>query len=79
MHIIALSKCIKRITVGGFRERRISNKRISNKLHPNISLDEVRNIYDSGYAGRAKLREMGIGITLDGKAWDRNGAYIGEI
>lgn len=50
-----------------------------NKLHPSISLDEVRNLYDSGYAGRAKLREMGIGITLDGKAWDKNGAYIGEV
>ena len=52
----------------------------SNKLRQNISLlDEVRNLYDSGYAGRAKLREIGIGITLNGKAWDRNGAYIGEI
>ena len=51
----------------------------SNKLRPNISLDEVRKLYDSGYPGRAKLREMGIGITLDGKAWDRNGAYIGNI
>lgn len=51
----------------------------SNKLQPSISLDEVRNLYDSGYTGRAKLREMGIGVTLDGKAWDRNGAYIGEV
>jgi len=44
-----------------------------------ISLDEVRNLYNSGYAGRAKLREMGIGVTLDGKVWDRNGTYIGEV
>ncbi len=51
----------------------------SNKLLPSISLDDVRNLYDSGYAGRVKLHEMGIGITLNGKAWDRNGAYIGEI
>ena len=51
----------------------------SNKLRPNISLDEVRNLYNSGYTGRAKLCEMKISITLDGKAWDRNGAYIGEI
>jgi hypothetical protein len=51
----------------------------SNKLQPSISLDEVRNLYDSGYVGRAKLREIGIGITLDGKVWDRNGAYIGEV
>jgi len=51
----------------------------SNKLHPSISLDEVRNLYDSGYAGKAKLREMGVSVTLDGKAWDRSGAYIGEV
>lgn len=51
----------------------------SNRLRPNMSLDEVRNLYDSGYTGRAKLRKMGIGVALDGKAWDRNGAYIGDI
>jgi hypothetical protein len=54
-------------------------KASSNKLQPSISLEEVRNLYDSGYAGRAKLREMGIGVTLDGKVWDKNGTYIGEV
>jgi hypothetical protein len=54
-------------------------KASSNKLQPSISLEEVRNLYDSGYAGRAKLREMGICVTLDGKVWDKNGAYIGEV
>ena len=54
-------------------------KASSNKLQPSISLDEVRNLYNSGYAGRAKLREMGVGVTLDGMAWDNNGAYIGKV
>ena len=54
-------------------------KASSNKLQPSISLDEVRNLYNSGYAGRAKLREMGVGVTLDGMAWNRNGAYIGKV
>ena len=51
----------------------------SNKLQPSISLDDVRKLYNSGYADRAKLREMGFCITLNGKVWDRNGAYIGEV
>lgn len=62
-----------------FRFKNLVTASSNNKLHPSISLDEVRNLYDSGYAGRAKLREMGIGITLDGKVWDKNGAYIGEV
>ena len=51
----------------------------SNKLQPSISLYDVRKLYNSGYADRAKLHEMGIGITLDGKVWNKNGAYIGEV
>ena len=41
-------------------------------------LREVRRIFDSGYAGRAKLREMGYSINLDGKVWSK-GTYIGSV
>lgn len=41
-------------------------------------LQIARNLFDSGYAGRAKLREMGYSVLLDGRVFYK-GISIGNI
>lgn len=41
-------------------------------------LQIARNLFDSGYAGRAKLREMGYSVLLDGRVFYK-GKSIGNI
>lgn len=41
-------------------------------------LQIARNLFDSGYAGRAKLREMGYSVLLDGRVYYK-GIPIGWI
>lgn len=38
----------------------------------------ARRIFNMGFAYRAKLREMGYDVNLNGKTWYK-GKYIGDI
>lgn len=48
------------------------NEKISNELRI------ARNLFDSGYAGRAKLSEMGYSVLLDGRVF-YHGKPIGNV
>lgn len=42
------------------------------------TIEHARALFDSSYAGRAKMREIGYSVILDGRTWYK-GKYIGEI